>query len=250
MRADGTRHDLAARHVVGTTIPVGAPVASAIGDTVSIGDTGNVTDAGHRHARESALTLLNAIFPIGMIMPYAVPINNTSKLVPPGFIICNGQAVLRATYPVLYAAIGNTYGSGDGSTTFNVPNLSSRVIVGSLPPGQNPGPDAVGNNYTMGTVGGEPWHTLLTNELPSHAHGINDPTHNHGSTASGFGVQNNSGTQALLHEGIDFDDTKMSIAPVTASSVTGVTVQATGGGAKQNIVSSYVALHFLIKADQ
>ncbi len=252
MLANGARHDVAARHQVGTTIPVGAPGSSAPGDTALTGSTGNVSDAGHRHARESATVLLNNILPIGLIVPYAVPINGSTKLVPAGFIICNGQAVLRATYPALYAAIGNTYGGGDGATTFNVPNLSARTIVGSLPPGQNPGPDLAGNNYTMGTVGGESWHTLLTGELPSHAHGVNDPTHNHNSTSSGFAVQIPSSINRaeLNDEFPDAGDILIAISPTTASSSTGISIQSTGGGSKLNIVSSYVTMHFLIKADQ
>lgn len=48
-----------------------------------------------------------------------------------GFLICNGAAISRETYSNLFAAIGTTYGSGDGSTTFNVPNLTDKFIQGS-----------------------------------------------------------------------------------------------------------------------
>lgn len=50
---------------------------------------------------------------------------------PEGWLVCNGAAVGRATYPELFAAIGTTYGSGDGSTTFNLPNLMGKVPWGS-----------------------------------------------------------------------------------------------------------------------
>ena len=48
-----------------------------------------------------------------------------------GFLLCNGAAVSRTTYAALFAAIGTTYGSGDGSTTFNLPNLTDKFIQGS-----------------------------------------------------------------------------------------------------------------------
>ena len=64
-------------------------------------------------------------FPVGIILPYA------SSGTPSGFLYCDGSAVSRTTYSALYAKIGTTYGSGDGSTTFNIPNLSdSRFLEG------------------------------------------------------------------------------------------------------------------------
>ena len=60
----------------------------------------------------------------GFIFPYA------GSATPAGFLPCDGSAVSRATYALLFAVIGTTYGVGDGSTTFNLPNLKGRVIVG------------------------------------------------------------------------------------------------------------------------
>lgn len=62
--------------------------------------------------------------PIGAIMPY------TSKTTPSNWLPCNGQAVSRTTYADLFAIIGTQYGAGDGSTTFNLPDLRGRVITG------------------------------------------------------------------------------------------------------------------------
>jgi microcystin-dependent protein len=60
----------------------------------------------------------------GMIFPYAGP------SAPEGFLLCDGAAVSRTTYAPLYALIGDTYGSGDGSTTFNIPDLQGRFPLG------------------------------------------------------------------------------------------------------------------------
>ena len=62
---------------------------------------------------------------VGTVLAYA------GNAVPDGYLQCNGAAVSRTTYAALYAAIGTTYGSGNGSTTFNLPNLTDRFIEGS-----------------------------------------------------------------------------------------------------------------------
>lgn len=90
----------------------------------------------------------------GFIYPLA------SDIVPEGFLLCDGAEYLRVEYPELFAAIGTMYGSGDGSTTFNVPNLQTRVPVGK------------GEGYELGDIGGEETHTLTIDEMPSHNHDV------------------------------------------------------------------------------
>ena len=62
--------------------------------------------------------------PIGAVIAYA------GAAVPPGYFECNGQAISRTTYSALFAAIGTTYGAGDASTTFNVPDMRDEFIRG------------------------------------------------------------------------------------------------------------------------
>lgn len=71
------------------------------------------------------LELAQMIVPVGVVQAFA---GNT---VPDGWLLCDGSAVSRTTYANLYACIGTTYGSGDGSTTFNLPNLVDKFIEGS-----------------------------------------------------------------------------------------------------------------------
>ena len=66
-----------------------------------------------------------AFLPAGAVFAFAA--NST----PAGCLLCNGAAVSRTTYAALFAAIGTTYGTGDGSTTFNLPNLTDKFIQGS-----------------------------------------------------------------------------------------------------------------------
>lgn len=66
-----------------------------------------------------------SVLPIGSYIQFA------GSQAPAGFLVCNGGAISRTTYSALFAVIGTTYGSGDGSTTFNLPNLTDRFLQGS-----------------------------------------------------------------------------------------------------------------------
>lgn len=68
---------------------------------------------------------LSAVIPPGTIIHYA------GRTVPSGWLICNGAKVSRTNYAALFAAIGTTYGAGDGSTTFGLPNLNGRFLEGT-----------------------------------------------------------------------------------------------------------------------
>ena len=74
---------------------------------------------------------------------------------PEGWLLCNGQAVSRTTYANLFSVLGTTYGQGDGSTTFNVPDLTGRVPMGT------------NGTYPLASKGGETAHTLSEAELPA-----------------------------------------------------------------------------------
>jgi len=66
-----------------------------------------------------------SVLPIGSYIQFA------GSQAPDGFLVCNGGEISRTTYSALFAVIGTTYGSGDGSTTFNLPNLTDRFLQGS-----------------------------------------------------------------------------------------------------------------------
>ena len=66
-------------------------------------------------------------------IPTATIVPWSASSVPTGFFLeCNGQAVSRSTYSALFAIVGTTYGAGDGSSTFNVPNLQDNVAMGKI----------------------------------------------------------------------------------------------------------------------
>lgn len=95
-------------------------------------------------------------YPIGMYGYFAG--NNA----PTNWLRCDGQEVSRTDYAELFNAIGTTYGSGDGSKTFNLPNvnLENRTLVGSSGDGE----------FSLGNTGGEKEHILTVNEMPAHKH--------------------------------------------------------------------------------
>ncbi|MBI5497837.1 MAG: tail fiber protein [Deltaproteobacteria bacterium] len=90
------------------------------------------------------------------------PFGGTSA--PPGWLLCDGREVSRATYGALYGVIQTAYGAGDGSTTFNLPDFRRRVPVGA-----GGAASAVLDN-ALGSRGGEENHVLTVAELAAHDH--------------------------------------------------------------------------------
>lgn len=145
---------------------------------------------------------------------------------PVDWLLCAGQAVSRSTYSVLFTAIGTTYGSGDGSTTFNLPDLRGRVVAGK----DNMGGTAASRltspvaGSTLGANGGAQSHTLSVAEMPAHSH----------NASVGYGYPNDMGSPAL------------SYAP-TVPSISTLTTASQGGGSAHNNVQPTLVLNYIIK---
>jgi microcystin-dependent protein len=101
----------------------------------------------------------------GTVLPFA------GATAPNGWLLCHGQAVSRTTYASLFAVVGTTYGTGDGSTTFNVPDLRGRAIAGKDDMGGTAANrlTAAGGvtGATLGAVGGGQTHALTQAQLPA-----------------------------------------------------------------------------------
>ncbi len=104
-------------------------------------------------------------------IPTATIVPWSSASVPSGFLECNGQTVSRSTYAALFAIVGTTYGAGDGSSTFGLPDLQDNVPVGKS---NNKSLASTGGANTVastGNVGGSTANaTLSTPQLASHSH--------------------------------------------------------------------------------
>lgn len=107
--------------------------------------------------------------PSGVILPMA------RSALPTGYLWCDGSYISRTVYASLYAAIGTIYGPGDGATTFNLPDLRGRAIVGAGQATGYPNP----TNFHLGGKGGEEAHYLTVHEMPSHNHPTVDNGHQH-----------------------------------------------------------------------
>ncbi len=188
-----------------------------------------------------SLSFLQGYLPSGIIMDYA----GTSA--PAGWLFAAGQAVSRSTYATLFGVLGTRYGSGDGSTTFNLPDLRGRVTAGKddmngtaanrLTSG---GAGIAGT--TLGASGGAQTHTLTTAQMPNHGHSVIDPSHTHpwGNKAAGYSMQGgNVGSYAQTSPG--------SSDLYTEASFTGISIQNSGGGGAHNNVQPTIIMNKIIK---
>ena len=164
---------------------------------------------------------------------------------PSGYLLCDGAAVSRTTYSDLFAVVSTKYGVGDGSTTFNLPNLKGRLPVGL---------DAAISDFDdRGKTGGEKTHVLATAEIPAHTH-VQD-SHNHTQNAHSHvltelrdATTGGSTTNIALTA-----DTSSTLGTKTTGSTTPTNQAATatnqnagGGGAHENM-PPYVIVNYIIK---
>lgn len=153
--------------------------------------------------------------PVGAIMPFG------SDTIPENWLLCDGSAVSRTTYQYLFNTIGTTYGSGDGFTTFNLPDLRGKVVVGL---------DSNDTSFdVLGETGGEKEHTLTVNEIPQHRHSINIGTAL--STETGGYRIGESGV-VKINDNIERNSSNV------------------GGSEAHNILQPYIVQNYIIKAAQ
>jgi microcystin-dependent protein len=112
-----------------------------------------------------------ATFPSGSVIAFA------GSAAPAGWILCDGQAINRTTYAALFAVISTTFGAGNGSTTFNIPDMRGRVAagkdnMGGVAANRLTGTSGGVTGTTLGAVGGAEAHTMTIAEMPAHQHTI------------------------------------------------------------------------------
>ncbi len=110
--------------------------------------------------------------PAGAGVPTGVLAQFAGATAPSGWLLCDGAAVSRTTFATLYAEIGTAYGVGDGSTTFNLPDLRGRVPVGK------------GTHVDVDTLGDSDGITTVANRRPKHKHTASSTDSGHGHTGS------------------------------------------------------------------
>ena len=161
-------------------------------------------------------TITGDTYPIGAIAPFA------GVTTPQNWLLCDGREVSREIYSELFAIIGTTWGAGDGSTSFNLPDLRNRMPVGA------------GDDYTLASKGGEKEHTLTVDEMPSHGHEVKDISYN-----VNFGRADGGGGPNFPISGAG-----------SGNSYGLVTALETGGNKPHNNMPPYTGTYYIIKAKQ
>lgn len=142
--------------------------ATAFANIIQVASTAEVR-ARSSNVKVLAPTNYTAFFPIGTVLDY------TGPTAPPLFLFPYGQAVSRTTYAEYFAIVGTTYGAGDGSTTFNLPDLRGRVVAGKSDMGGSNSGRLTGasggvTGTTLGAAGGAETHVLTIDQLAKHGH--------------------------------------------------------------------------------
>ena len=164
-------------------------------------------------------------------VPSGAVITHASSTVPSGFLECNGANVSRSTYAQLFSAIGTTFGTGDGSSTFGLPDLRGEFVRGW--------------DNSRGIDSGRSFGSTQSDQNESHTHSVTDPNHSH--TQRGLALSGGSGSVAItLGSGqsyqIGYSGQQSTIT--TATSSTGISL-ATSGGTEAR--PRNVALMYIIK---
>lgn len=233
-----------------TLTPTGSIAATTVQAAVAELDSEKAA-AVHTHAISDVTNLqssLDAKAASGAAVPIGGVIDYFGAVEPSGWFFPNGQAISRSAYPTLFAALGTTFGAGDGSTTFNLPDMRGRVgVMRDVSAGVLAGTDA------LGTVEGAQTVTLTGANLPSHDHG--------GSITSGGGKADFNADVSSAGETADFnadvvtsDNThqhSFTFSSLTNTTIGGTSTRVGGitqtGNANQVFTTSHTHSHTITK---
>lgn len=215
-----------------------AKLAVSANDTSIV--TGDITDTRTMVDLSPSISAPHIGAPVGSVIDFA------GSVAPSGYLMCYGQAISRTTYASLFTAIGTSYGTGDGSTTFNLPDCRGRVSAGKDNMGGTSADRLTGQTNgvdgdVLGQTGGEERHTLTVTELAQHNHFVNDPGHAH-IQAIGYNGQTGVNRQALSAGSSTSYGT-----PVTNGSGTGIWLSYTGGNTPHNNIQPVIIFNKIIK---
>lgn len=197
-------------------------------------------------ATKADSSTVSANSPAGSILLYG------GSTAPTGFLLCDGSAVSRTTYSALFAVIGTTFGTGDGSTTFNLPNFKGRAPYG-VGQGNTADGGGAGTTRTLGGNIGKETHTLTTTEMPTHTHTgstSSDGSHSHTERLQDSVDTAGGGATVSLAMNRNADDTPDYNVGTTSADGThnhSFTTGSAGTGGSHPTVSPGLVVNFIIK---
>ena len=219
--------------------------------------TGNQVDVGNMSVGGTFAVTGAATFSTGPTAPTATTGTNTTQLAttafvnasiaanpavitgsiqmwptasaPSGYLICDGSAVSRTTYSALFGIVGTTFGTGDGSTTFNLPNYQGRVPLG------------VSGSYALATTGGSA-DAIVVSHTHTATSSVTDPGHLHGVNGRLYGGGGNPGGDWNGYG--DYGNTTFTNTTGISVSTSLSTTGSSGTGAN---LQPYLAINFIIK---
>lgn len=188
------------------------------------------------------------VFPTGSMLPFA------GAAAPDGWLLCYGQAISRATYGRLFALISTTYGAGNGSTTFEVPDMRGRTPIGK----DDLGGVAAGrvdsnsingaNATTLGGAGGAQTNTLSTGTMPAHPHTGSSSSSGAHTHESGVDIDPAAGGTGLASGTNQYWNGTASFTTESGGAHTHIiTVDSAGTGGSHSNTQPWIALSWIIK---
>jgi microcystin-dependent protein len=203
------------------------------GTVMLLKGTGDLEVSGGRVKDETGF-----LAPVGAVTAYA------GASAPAGWLLCDGSAVSRSTYADLFAAVGTAFGAGDGSSTFNLPDLRGRAPLGA----------GTGSGLTARSLGaslGEEQHQLTAAEMPAHTHAAGTyAVGTDGAHAHTAGSRTDANTTGGGTENVPVGSAGSAWSTNTGGAHThsfGGASASAGGGQGHNTLPPALVLNFIIK---
>ena len=179
--------------------------------------------------------------PVGQIVAWS----GSAGSLPDGYFLCDGSAISRTTYAALFAVVGTTHGSGDGSTTFNIPDLRDRFVIGA----SNSTGDTTYPGVSPGATGGNANAVVVTHDHDADASSnVSDPGHRHSSR--GFGTDDDGGDQHTGSGNNSVRNNAIEDATTGINVATNIDIDDEGESGTNKNLPPYYALAYIIQYSQ